>query len=300
MFALLNKNFSRQNIGILCMLSHCLFVSLGAVLFKIVQQKYNTVQIMFIYNFLLCITFLLLSRTKIKICQLSRTNVKLHCLRSIFGFVAFLLCFYSFSQIDVTEVRAIITIDPIITAMLALYFFNERLTRAKIIALTLTVIGALILLHPSNIPFSFPVLTAILSAFLFGVYNNLTKKISHDKSINTVFFKSLFTSAYAVIPAIYFWQPVTSVSHWIFFIFIAIFFLLSSLSSFNAFKRADLSYLMPFHFIGILFTAFLSYFLLNEVVGFLTYLGSFIVIFGTLPLVYKPRIKATKKRLAQL
>jgi drug/metabolite transporter (DMT)-like permease len=298
MYGFLNKNFSRQSIGILLMLSHCFFNSLGAVLFKVAHQEYNIIQIIFIYNFLQCITFFLLSRTKIKACQLSGTNIKWHFLRSIFSFTAFLLCSYSFSQIDITEVRAIITIDPVITAMLALYFFNERITKAKVIALMLTAIGALILLHPSNIPFSFPVFTAILSAFSFGIYNNLTKKISHDKSINSVFLKSFFTCIYSAIPAIYFWHSIASISDLILFLFISLFFLLSSLSTFNAFKRADLSYLMPFHFVGILFTAFLSYLLLNEVVGFLTYLGSFIIIVGTLPLFYKPKV-AARKELAQ-
>ena len=289
MAKLFNKSFSNQSVGIVFMLLHCCFIALSAVLLKIIQQNMNIFQIMFIYNSLIFIFLLAASFTKITAFQLTKVNIGWHFIRSIFGFSAFLLCFYSLSKIDVTEVRAILTLDPIVTSLLALYFFNEALSKEKIAALIITIIGALILLHPSNMPFSLPVVTSVLSAFCFSIYNNLTKKISNDSPINSLFFLSLFSSLFTILPAIYFWKSVENTMSAILLLSVAVFFLLSSVFVFSAFKRADLSYLMPFHFVGLMFTAFFSYLLLNEVVGFLTYLGSFIIVLGTLPLFYKKR-----------
>ena len=285
------KNFKQNNIGIAFMLLHCTFISISTILLKLVQNNYHIAQIILCYNLLICISLGFLSfLSKNPIFKISLKNIKYHFLRSIFGFTGFLLFFYSISNMPVTESRAIIAIDPILTALFATFFFKESISKQKLVALIITFIGAMILLHPKNIEFSIPALSAFLAAFSFAIFNNITKKITDGKTIETIFYLSFFSFVYTLLPAIYYWKSTSSILDISLIFFIALSFGLSSFAAFNAFKRADLSLLMPIHFVGIVTTAIFSFLIFSEVTSYLTILGAFIIVIGTIPLFIKNKM----------
>ena len=283
-----NRNFNQRNIGILCMFMHCFFISTSSILLKIIQNHYHITQIIFLYNFIICSSLLCISFfSKKSLLKISTNNIKYHFLRSIFGFGGFLLFFYSLSNMPITETRAIIAIDPLLTSLLAVFFFKEAIDTKKIVAFLITFAGAIILLHPSNIEFSIASFAALLAALCFGIFNNITKRITSGKTIEQMFYLSFFSLIYTFFPAALYWKRLMLVSDGFFIVLISLTFALSSFCAFHAFKRADLSLLMPIHFTGIVMTAILGILVFNEKVGYLTILGSFIIIIGTIPLFYK-------------
>jgi drug/metabolite transporter (DMT)-like permease len=278
---------NNKNIAICFMVAHCFFMSLGTVLLKLMQFDYHITQIMFFYNLLLCVTLLCLSFFGRKSLRLSCANIKYHFLRSIFGFGGFVLFFYSLSNMPINEVRAIISLDPILTALFAVLFFQESINKMKMISFITTFIGAIILLHPENIQLSTGAITSLLAAISFGIYNNVTKKITTGKTIDQIFYLSLFSLLYTTIPAIYYWNPIIKLQD-IFLIFgIAILFMLSSVTVFHAFKRAELSLIMPIHFLGVIMTAILGFLCFDEKIGYFTIIGTFVITIGMMPLFLK-------------
>jgi len=256
-----------------------------------VQNNYHIAQIVLWYNLLICISLGFFSfLNKKTIFKISLRNIKYHFLRSIFGFTGFLLFFYSISNMPVTESRAILAIDPILTALFATFFFKESISKQKLIAFIITFIGTMVLLHPKNIGLSIPALAAFLAAFSFAIFNNITKKITNGKTIETIFYLSLFSSIYALLPAIYYWKSPSDVVDVSFIFCIALSFGLSSFAVFNAFKRADLSLLMPIHFVGIVTTSIFSFLIFSEITSYLTILCAFIIVIGTIPLFIKNKI----------
>ena len=283
------KNFYQLNttrVGLLLMLLHCMCMSVSTVLLKLLQSQCHIAQIMFIYNFIICISLSMVCLFgQSQLFQISCDNIKYHFLRSIFGFSGFFLFVYAISSMNIAEARAIIAIDPIITSLLAIFFFKESITTDKIIAAIITFIGAIILLHPSNITISVASISAFFAAICFGIFNNITKRITTGKTFEQMFFLSLFSSIYSFIPAMYNWNnSIWSKNNIIIIIFIAFGFIMSSISAFNAFKRTELSLLMPIHFIGMILTCIMGYMIFNEIPRYLTILGSCIIVIGTIPI----------------
>ena len=103
-----------------------------------------------------------------------------------------MLFYYSLSKIAINEVRSILSLDPIITTFFVILFFREKFNIMKLSSLIITVIGALIMLHPGNINFSIGILTSLLCTVCFCVFNNITKKFSKGSSIDRIFYLSFF------------------------------------------------------------------------------------------------------------
>ena len=278
--------FSKTYIGLALMFLHLVFMSLSTILLKIIQAQYNIIQIIFTYNLMICLSLGTMSLcSKSPLFQISFNNIKYHFIRSIFGFCGFFFFVYAISNMNITEARAIIAIDPIITSLLAIFFFKESITIHKVISSIITFVGAIILLHPSNITLSHASISAFFAAVCFGIFNNITKKVVSGKTIEQMFYLSSFSSIYSLVPAMYNWSNNIWSSQSISIIMLIAFtFILSSFSIFNAFKRTDLSLLMPMHFLGMIITCIMGYIVFNEIPGYLTILGSLIIVIGTIPL----------------
>ena len=63
--------------------------------------------------------------------------------------------------------------------------------------------------------------------------------------------------------------------------------MLSSITVFHAFKRAELSLIMPIHFLGVVMTAILGFLYFDEKIGYFTIIGTFVITIGMMPLFLK-------------
>jgi drug/metabolite transporter (DMT)-like permease len=276
-----------RNIAIALMVAHCFFISLGTVLLKIMQFSYNISQIMFCYNFLLCVILLLMTFIRNDFFKISCQNIRYHFLRSIFGFSGFALFFYSLSQAPINEVRAILSLDPLLTSLFAVFFFKESFNLAKFISFSVTFIGAIILLCPENMQFSVVAVTTLLSAISFGIFNNITKKITTGKTVDQIFYLAFFSLLYTTFPAIFQWTPIIRCNDIFLMIFLTLLFALGSVTMFYAFKKAELSLIMPVHSLGIIMTAIFGVLFFDEIISLRTVIGAIIITIGTLPLFLK-------------
>ena len=266
-------------------LVHCFFMSLSVVLIKTMQYYYQIIQITFFYNLIICLClgiFSIFSRSHFF--KISLNNIGYHFLRSIFGFIGFLLFFYAISNMNITDARAIISIDSILTSLLAVFFFQESINLNKILAFITAFCATIILLHPSNITFSIESISAFFAVICLGIFNNITKKITRSKAIEHIFYLAFFSLIYAFIPSIHYWNSNIWSKHLLIVFLIAFAIILASYSSFSALKSTEVSLFMPIHFIGIISSIIIGYAIFHEMPSYLTILGSLIIVLGNIPL----------------
>ena len=264
------------------MLIYCSIMSIVTLLIKILQVNYHITQLMFIYNLIICTISLIVDKFSTRF-FIKTDNITYHFFRSIFAFTAFWLFCYACSHIHIGKVKAIMSLDPIVTSILAVYFYRESITVNKLFALFVALIGSMFIFNPKNLEFSTYSLSALISVGCYGIYNNITKKITKGCILEQRLYLSFFSAAYCLFPAIFSWSPISCLDLEI-LVCIAFLLFIASFSMFLAFKRADLSFLMPIHFIGTVITSVLGLIVLDEELNYWTVLGSIIIILGTVPI----------------
>ena len=85
------------------------------------------------------------------------------------------------------------------------------------------------------------------------------------------------------LPAMFFvWKTPVSLEQWGWLFLTGVIFLVNAIAISNAFKHADVGVLMPFDFMGMVFTAIIAYLAFDEVIEFWTAIGSVVIVLSSL------------------
>ncbi|KKM62373.1 hypothetical protein LCGC14_1522320 [marine sediment metagenome] len=123
--------------------------------------------------------------------KFSRNDWILMLFASFTGVSIFFFAQYTAIQIIGPSLPALFVclLAPIVITVLALIFFNEKLTRLKIIGFIIATIGGFFLITGGNVknftprtPNFLGYLFALITPFLWGAYSIITKKITQKKS----------------------------------------------------------------------------------------------------------------------
>jgi len=129
--------------GAFMMLLSTLFYSLMALFAKIAASEFHSSQITFFRFFL---TFLLISFLfLIKRIDFKLVNKKVLVLRGIFGGIAIILYFASFSYIPLGRATLLTYTYPISATILSYFFLKERVKKGAVYALITSIIGLVII-----------------------------------------------------------------------------------------------------------------------------------------------------------
>lgn len=190
----------------------------------------------------------------------------LHLFRSAFQFGATFFFFLSLSYIGLTEATAIADISPMLITLGAALFLHESLTRARIIGVVVSGLGALIVIRPGSDVFTLAAMLPLLSALSYAASALLTRFIGPRESPwSSMFYASVFGTlvAGAVLPFV--WVPVAS-EDLVRFVIVALLGTAAQLALIRAFSVAEAAAIAPYSYTGILFASTYS-----------------LILFGTLP-----------------
>ena len=284
----------KNRLGMIFMILHALFMSIDTSLLKLCQKSLNIFQVIFSYNLVIITLVYFFFKDPI---ILSLKNIKIHFFRSVFGFLGYLLFFFSLRFLPIIDSRIILSTDPIFTSILALYFFKEKINSKKVLGLFFGFLGTVIVLSPNGMSVSLYYILPILASIFFGLFNNFTKKISEGDMVGQLFLLSFFCCIYSFIPSNFLWT-IPSINDCLLIVSISISFVLSSFCYFMAYKNAEVSCLMPLHSIGIIFTALIGVIFFKESISTSTFIGATIIIVGsTLPFLKKKQVCSLSKVL---
>ncbi len=205
-----------------------------------------------------------------------------HVARNLVHYGAQLCWFFALTLIPIGQVVAIEFTMPIWTAILATSFLGERMTVWKIAAITLGLIGVLIIVRPAAGQVNPGQLIALAAAVGFGISIALVKFLTRtENTLSIVFWMLVVQSAAGFFPALFVWVS-PSASAWGWIIVIAICGTFSHLCLTRAMLYADATIVIPMDFLRVPLTATAGWLLYSERLDLLTVLGAALILTGNL------------------
>src|SRR5712671_7548736 len=219
--------------------------------------------------------------------ELGRTlglrRLGLHLLRNSIHFTSQYLWASSLLLLPLATVFALEFTMPAWTILLAPFFLGERMTRSRIGAVILGLIGVLVILQPGVESFRPAALIVLIAALGYGAQNIATKKLTATEStFAIVFWMNVIQLALALVFAgVLFLQKLTlDLVPAIAGLGAAGLFAHFCLS--NAFRAGDASVVVPLDFLRIPLIAVIGWWLYDEPLDVFVFAGAGIIISGIL------------------
>ena len=207
-------------------------------------------------------------------------HIRIHGFRGCIHAVAVMLWFFAASQLPIAEVTALSFIAPIFVVIGAVVFLGERMTRARIVAVILGLIGVLTILRPGTAVIQWGAIAMLFAAPLFAASKVLTKFLVRDDSSGTlVAYLSIFATLTMLLPALWVWQSPSS-SDLMFLAGTAVFATSSHLCMARGLALVDVTVSQPVDFLQLVWSTLIGLAFFGEKPEIWIWVGAGIVVFS--------------------
>lgn len=216
-------------------------------------------------------------------------KLHLHFGRACSGITSGLVLFYGMAHVHLNTATAITFTGPLFSTIFAIIFLREKTYRTRIIGLGVGFFGVLIVLRPGSDAFDPNALLLILTAALWGCTDIFIKKMIRTESETTMmFYRALLMLILTTPLGLYFWQDLTTMQL-VLIVLLAFLDIANFFTVTRAYKLADISVLMPFDFSRLIFSSIFAFMVFNETLDIWTFIGSSVIVYGVLFVVYSER-----------
>jgi drug/metabolite transporter (DMT)-like permease len=201
----------------------------------------------------------------------------LHAFRGVINGCSHLAFFLALIMIPLAKVSAISFTAPLFTTVTAVIVLGEVIRFRRITALCVGLAGTLIILRPGVVEVELGSILVLLGSLCWGASMISVKILSRsDSSTGITFYGALFSLPIALIAAIPYWAtPTLAELAWL--SAIGVFGALTHLCANQAIKEADLTVLLPFDFIRLIWAAIIGYLVFAEAPSIWTWVGGAII-----------------------
>lgn len=229
----------------------------------------------FLFALLTIAGFAALRRT-----ALNKPNLKLHVLRSSFGWGGVSLMFAAATFIPLSDATAISFLNPVFGMILAIFVLGERVGWVRGLAALIALVGALVLARPGGGALEFGALLALGSALLFGAEIIAIKLLSgREGPVQILLINNCIGALIASFAVFFVWQAPTT-AQWAALVAIGAVMVCAQACFVNAIARADASFVAPFFFAALVFAALYDAVIFQVIPDFVSILGAAIIIAG--------------------
>ena len=257
-------NLLRQKkIGILYMITSCLFFSILAGLIKFIGNEIHAFQQAFFRNiFSIILIGPLVLYSGINIFKTNKMWLLL--LRSLFGSLTMVLLFLSYTLIPLSQAITISFTTPLFIFLGGIIFFKEKASIFKVLALLFGFLFTIIALNPT-INISFGCYIGLLAAIFHAIAALIVKELTKTESVlSLMFFMVLFMSIFTLIPALFYWEIPEDKVTWFYFLLLALVGTLGNYFWTSALSKSDVTEVMPYDFTKLVFASLIGLFFFNE------------------------------------
>ncbi|MGB7269634.1 MAG: DMT family transporter [Albidovulum sp.] len=207
-----------------------------------------------------------------------RRAVLTEVMRAVIIIAAFGCFVAAFATISFAEAMTYYAIAPIVSVICAIIILGERLTRYRVAALILGLLGVIIALDPGGLRPAPGVVFALATGCLYGFYLFLNRVVAVRWNLNMALFLQFWAGTFLLLPWV--WQDLAAAyqAHWPTLVGIAAISVVCNLALINAFNRAEASFLAPFLFIEIPSGLLIAAFFLDEALSWNILLGAGVII----------------------
>ncbi|RWC36059.1 MAG: DMT family transporter [Mesorhizobium sp.] len=214
-----------------------------------------------------------------------------HIARNVVHFVGQAAWLYALTLIPLAVLISIEFTTPIWTAILAVGFLGERLSRPGLAAIVLGLIGVVIIVRPGIGSVDPGHIVVLGAAVCFSISVVLVKSLTRtDSVVSIIFWMLVIQSVLGLIPALYEWRnPPLELWPWI--LLIAFTGMSSHFCMARALAYADATVISPMDFLRVPLSALIGWLLYQEQIDAFTAGGALLILLGNLLNLQK---KATK------
>ncbi|MET2826516.1 DMT family transporter [Mesorhizobium shangrilense] len=189
---------------------------------------------------------------------------------------------YALTLIPLAVLISIEFTTPIWTAILAVTFLGERLSRARLAAIVLGLIGVVIIVRPGFGSADLGHVVVLGAAVCFGISLVLVKSLTRtDSVVRIIFWMLIIQSVVGLAPALYEWRnPPLYLWPWI--LLIAFTGMSSHFCMARALTYADATVISPMDFLRVPLSALVGWLLYSEQIDVFTAGGALLILMGNL------------------
>ena len=204
--------------------------------------------------------------------------LRLYGWRGVVHTVAVILWFYAMARIPLAEVTAIGYLNPVLVTLGAALFFDERLTRVRLFAFAVALLGALIILRPGLREVTPGHLAQLAAAVFFAVSYLIGKALSTRVSAAAVVAMLSLTVTLGLLPvAVWVWVPVSwAQMGWL--ALVAGFATTGHYCMTQAFQAAPMAVTQPVTFLQLLWATLLGSLIFDEQLDLYVMTGGAVII----------------------
>lgn len=185
---------------------------------------------------------------------------------------------YGLRFIGIAEMHALFACFPLFVAALSVPVLGESVGWRRWLAVGCGLVGTLIILRPGADVFDPKALIPLACAFIYAMYNLLTRRVSRTDSFATslVYFGLVGTVASGTL-ALGQWQTVANEEFWLLSLLCAT-SICGHMMLIKALQLTEAVVLQPFHYLILPWAIVIGYFVYQEVLDVWTVLGACIVV----------------------
>ena len=273
----MSTKWSKESVGILFGILAYLSFSILDATQKTLILYHSIFQLLLVKYFFVLFLSLIESRRKNNFLFYKSKNIKLQIFRSLLSVIESGCFVLSFKYLSLANAHSIGSLAPVIVVALSAIILKEKVSTKTWVAIFIGFIGVLIILRPTSSIFDAKALLPLVAAFMLGLYQVVTKKVSqHDSNETSLFYTSIIGLTIMSFLASKFWSPISGYSY-IMFLAIGVFFSLGLYLQIIALSKARASIIQPFHYTLIFWAIILGYIFYDDVPDMFTILGAIII-----------------------
>ena len=265
--------------GIIALVLATLFFAAQDAITKHLTQSISVAQIVSVRFFFFSLFALIFAARKIGMkAAFHSSRPKSQIARGLLICSEIALFAYALHYLGLAEMHTIFACFPLIITALSVPFLGETVGWRRWLAVGLGFIGTLIIIRPDTGAFSPYALITLLCAFMFAIYNLITRKVSrHDRFETSLLYFGVvgFIASLLVVP--FYWQsPDSEQIFWL--IVISITGIFGHLLLIKALQLAPAVILQPFNYFILLWAMIIGYSVYGEVLQTYKLVGAALVV----------------------
>ena len=246
----------------------------------------------FRYLFGLAVLFPILIRDGLTPFRTKRMGM--HTLRGGVQVAQGLLSFLAVSLSPLAKIAAVQFAVPLFTTIAAITILKEKINLGRGLALIVGFFGTWVILRPGADILDIGATIALISSFFNAANIILVKVLARtESSITITLYQTTISTPLALIAALFFWQTPTLNQLW-WLMLLGAFGTIAHLALAEACKLADVSALLPFDYMKLIWAVLFGYMFFFEVPNIWTMAGGTIIFISSMYLVFHEN-KAAKK-----
>jgi drug/metabolite transporter (DMT)-like permease len=202
----------------------------------------------------------------------------LQLLRGLILVVEIGLAVWTFGQLPLADVHAVLALTPLVVTALSVPMLREPVGPRRWAAVAVGFVGVLIVLRPGLSVLHPAALVALLCVFLYSLYQILTKMVGPADAAETSLLWQLVAGAVLASLAVPFvWQPV-ALEHWPMLVVVAVLGGLGHYLMIRAFQLAPAVVIQPFSYVLLVWAVVIGYLGFGDVPDIWTLVGALVIV----------------------